>query len=189
MYTLKINNSNKNLFLNAQNNISTIHSKTPVLFLSVNDIAESYFKQKLSFDINVNKSDVIVGLFDSHKKIQNLSENQISEHNFKLFNIDSIYYYTITQKRAANLYLKSGKLELTDPNIEKLRIIEVDNSYLNYFNIGDTILTCSNQYSKIFSHCYYQLFDFVDTKKLFLNHNIDMINKSYIAVLEFQNNY
>ena len=186
-FTLKLKKSTNPLFIQKDGTINHYPTNQPLIFDSVNEIAEAFVKKTLIFDNCLDMNDVIVSEYDivalANKSQIAMSLVQEEDAEYKLVSTDDIFSF-ITQKRAANLYLKSGKKDLKDPVIENLYILATQNDYEGVFKVGDILVPCSDYSGRIFTHKRYEVIDDIDIEKLWNNLDVDIDSKHYYPVVE-----
>jgi len=183
-FTLKIKNKKSPLFLQKDNSFDINPTRSFVEFESLNQMAQEildkkYFISPAVFDKTVVSKSDMLSLFNENK-LANLSSLQDFSHSLKLIDISN--ERTITKKQAARLYCDKF-LELSDPIIDSLVLIQLPLQNSDSINNGDKLMYCSDYSSQIFFHSPVRtVIARVDPLKLYENHNIDPEKFSFFIV-------
>jgi hypothetical protein len=185
-FTLKLKKHNAPLFIQSDNSLNNNPTNDFIEFDTLNLLAESLLNKKhtMSDDIQnryvVSKSDI--ASLNSEKQISNLTSQQDFNSDIKLLNVDDLKY--IAQRRAAKLYLKNLKLDLLDPRVEKLEIIQIPKIHSEHFKIGDLLIRSSDYSAKIFYYMEtHTIIDEVNIEELNENRKIDSEKYAYLAII------
>lgn len=190
-YTLKCKDQNHPLFLDTDGKtLTTEANDNVVMFDSVVELAKALLNgdivvpKYMPSSVVVSKSDFKSLMNDEH--INELTSHQSYEGDTKLLNVDhSKTYGFVAQRRQARMYLQNLKLSLTDPSVEKLSVMKLPKSFAEKVNVGDTLVPCSDYSGKVlYQSKTYKVVDTVDTDELYENHNVNLEDCHYLAVLE-----
>ncbi|MBM25788.1 MAG: hypothetical protein CL760_08925 [Chloroflexi bacterium] len=192
MITLKENKSNAPLFISFYNVVTKEKQNNIVKFDTVNELALGLVKEILTIDKKL--SDVVVADLDfvllaNGDKKENLSTTQDFNHKMLLvpFSGWNINLSVVNRGRRTRLYFADKELmpDLADPDIDLYHVVKVPKNISKHVSKGKMIVSCSDEYAKIYHDSAYTIIDTVNKDELYENINVDFEKYDYFIAKEF----
>tara|TARA_Y100001960_G_scaffold1222_1_gene1333 strand:- start:17009 stop:17593 length:585 start_codon:yes stop_codon:yes gene_type:complete len=192
MITLKENKSNAPLFISFYNVVTKEKQNNIVKFDTVNELALGLVKEILTIDKKL--SDVVVADLDfvllaNGDKKENLSTTQDFNHKMLLvpFSGWNINLSVVNRGRRTRLYFANKELmpDLADPYIDLYHVVKVPKNISKHVSKGKMIVSCSDEYAKIYHDSAYTIIDTVNKDELYENINVDFEKYDYFIAKEF----
>lgn len=192
MITLKENKSNTPLFVSLYNVVTKEKQNNIVKFETVNELALCLVKE--IFVIDKKLSDVVVADLDfvllaNGDKKENLSTTQDFDHKMLLvpFSGWNIDLSVVNRGRRTRLYFEDKELmpDLADPDIDLYHVVKVPKNISKHVSKGKMVVSCSDEYAKIYHNSAYTIIDTVNKDELYDNVNIDFEKYDYFIAKEF----
>lgn len=192
MITLKENKSNAPLFVSLYNVVTKEKQNNIVKFDTVNELALCLVKE--IFVIDKKLSDVVVADLDfvllaNGDKKENLSTTQDFDHKMLLvpFSGWNIDLSVVSRGRRTRLYFADKELmpDLADPDIDLYHVVKVPKNISKHVSKGKMVVSCSDEYAKIYHKSAYTIIDTVNKDELYDNVNVDFEKYDYFIAKEF----
>jgi hypothetical protein len=192
MITLKENKSNSPLFISFYNVVTKEKQNNIVKFETVNELALGLVKEILTIDKKL--SDVVVADLDfvllaNGDKKENLSTTQDFNHKMLLvpFSGWNIDLSVVNRGRRTRLYFADKELmpDLSDPDIDLYHVVKVPKNISKHVSKGKMVVSCSDEYAKIYHNSAYTIIDTVNKDELYENVDVDFENYDYFIAKEF----
>jgi hypothetical protein len=192
MITLKENKSNAPLFISLYNVVTKEKQNNIVKFDNVNELALGLVKEIITIDKKL--SDVVVADLDfvllaNGDKKENLSTTQNFDHKMLLvpFSGWNIDLSVVNRGRRTRLYFANKELmpDLADSDIDLYHVVKVPKNISKHVSKGKMIVSCSDEYAKIYHNSAYTIIDTVNKDELYENVNVDLENYDYFIAKEF----
>lgn len=190
-YTLKLKKSSHPLFI--QDDGKTVDSKPTdnvVSFESLNDLAVALHNKDIVISETIKFNTYIVELdFSKIAKnnfIENPHKDQDNNHPVRIFDFNFIDF--IVSRRLTKLYTTTKNIEIQDPLIDKLEIIQVPNEDAKFFKVNQDVLFFYNYKGNINSFSFH-VFDIANSDKLFENRDINTTDNQFFIVYKNDTNF
>ena len=185
-------NLNSPLFISFYNVVTKEKQNNIVKFDSVNELALSLVKEIITIDKQL--SDVVVADLDfvllaNGDKKENISTTQDFNHNMLLapFSDWNIDLSVVNRGRRTRLYFSNKELipDLSDNDIDLYHVVKVPKNISKHVSKGKMVVSCSDQYAKIYHNSAYTIIDTVNKDELYDNVNVDFEKYDYFIAKEF----